>query len=136
MADASTPPQVQVPLETRRHHWIARVEELIDQIAEWAHAENWAVERHQKAITEKPLGTYALPELIVWPPEGELIVNPIGLNVGGGNGRVDLEAIPTLSRVKLIGDPDGWQIWTDSNVPLRVEWNRDNFIRLVKDLLN
>ena len=136
MAEATTPTQLQDPLETRRHEGIARVEGLIDQITDWAHAENWAVERLQKAITEKPLGTYALPELIVRPTEGELIVNPIGLNLFGGKGRVDLEAIPTLSRVKLIGEPGGWQIWTDSNVPLRVEWNRDNFVRLVKDLLS
>jgi hypothetical protein len=67
---------------------------------------------------------------------GELIVNPIGLNVAGVKGRVDLEATPTLSRVKLIDEADGWRIWTDSNVPLRVEWTHDIFVQLVKDLID
>ncbi|HWE00910.1 MAG TPA: hypothetical protein VG326_00770 [Tepidisphaeraceae bacterium] len=136
MSDVQIQSSSQMPFETRRRDWIARVEALVNQIAEWSLREKWTVERHEKSITERLLGTYEVTEVIVRPDGGELLVNPVGLHVSGGNGRVDLEGIPTLSRINLIGVADGWQIWTDSNVPLRVDWNRDTFVQLVRDLLN
>ena len=136
MAEAPIHPSLQDPLDVCRLDWIARVGQLVNQIDGWSLAENWATERHEKSITERLLGTYVVPELIVRLGGGELMVNPIALHIAGGNGRVDLEAIPTLSRVKLIGVPGGWQIWTDSNVPLRIDWNRENFTRLTHDLLS
>lgn len=59
----------------------------------------------------------------------------VALHVVGGDGRVDLEGYPTLSRVKLIGTPGGWTIMTDSNVPLRLPWNADTFRQLAEDLV-
>src|SRR6476469_1522747 len=120
---STVPAPSQPQFDARRRDWIERVGRLVDQIEQWSKAENWPTERHQKSVTEQSLGTYSVPELVVRPPGGELIVTPIALNVAGGNGRVDLEAVPTLSRVKLIGGNSGWEIWTDSNVPLRVSFD-------------
>ena len=54
----------------------------------------------------------------------------------GGDGRVDVEVYPTLSRVRLDGaDDGGWVIMTDSNVPLRLPWNGDTFRQLAQDLV-
>jgi hypothetical protein len=136
MPKASPSRELQEQFETNRRDWVNRVERLVDQISQWAKAENWTFERREKPITEHLLGTYGLPELVIHVPGGQLVVNPIGLHVAGGNGRVDLEAIPTLSRVRLLAAPDEWQIWTDSNVPLRVTWNRESFVQLARDLLN
>jgi hypothetical protein len=120
----------------RRDGWIARVENLIAEISGWAAAEGWAVERGQKLVQEKALGEYEVPTLRVHLNGGELAVDPIALDVTGGDGRVDLEAFPTLSRVKFMGRLDGWQIITDSNVPLRVPWNAESFAQLARDLLS
>jgi len=135
MPEAPTPSNLQTPVQPRLREWVVRVEDLIRQISDWASAESWTVQRRDKSITERALGTYVVPELVVHLTGGELLVSPIALNVAGGRGRVDLEAIPTLSRIKLIAAPDGWQIWTDSNVPLRVRWDRENFTQLVRDLM-
>ena len=120
----------------KRSEWIARVEALVEQIGQWAKAENWHAEKREKSITEKFFGTYTVHELAIHRVDGEIVINPIGLIVGRRVGRIDIEAFPTLSRVKLLeANGNGWTIMTDSNVPLRVEWNRQNFRQLVDDLL-
>jgi hypothetical protein len=120
----------------RRDGWIVRVQNLVDEIADWAAAQGWEVERGKKILGEKLLGSYEVQTLRVRLKEGELAIDPIALNVSGGDGRVDLEAFPTLSRVKFMGRPNGWEIVTDSNVPLRVPWNAESFVQLAHDLLS
>ena len=120
----------------RRQEWIARIRGLVTEIAAWSEAEGWQVEQGQKTLREKFLGDYEVPTLLVRLPGGELSVNPIGLRVIGADGRIDLEAYPTLNRVKLAGAAQGWQIITDSNVPIRSPWNRDTFVQLAHDLIS
>jgi hypothetical protein len=128
--------QVADSYQQSRDAWIGRVSALVDEVAAWCQAEGWAVEREEKIIREQALGQYMVPSLRITVAGGELSVNPIGLQVVGADGRVDLEAFPTLSRVKLVGDPSGWKIMTDSNVPLRLPWDRQTFVQLVRDLLS
>jgi hypothetical protein len=120
----------------RRQEWIDRVTALVDQVAQWSQAEGWTVERSQHTIQEKLLGTYDAPALKVHLPGGDIFLTPIALHITGGNGRVELEALPTLSRVRLIGENNTWRIITDSNVPLRQLWNRQTFTQLAHDLLS
>jgi hypothetical protein len=119
----------------RRQQWVARVEALVNEIDQWARSQGWTVIRGRKPIQESVIGTYDVPILEARLAGGQIFVNPIGLNVIGAEGRVDIEAIPTLNRVKLIVRDDQWQVFTDSNVPLRQPWTADNFVQLVRDLL-
>jgi len=119
----------------RRQDWLTRVKALADQVEEWAKAEGWPVDRQQKVIREEALGEYTVPLLRVQARGGELHLNPIGLHIIGGNGRVDIEAYPTLGRVKLIGDNGGWKLMVD-NVPLRRPWAAHTFVELAQDLLS
>ena len=70
------------------------------------------------------------------PPEESLYVTPVGLHIIGADGRVDVEAWPSLNRVKLIGvgKPPQWRIMTDSNVPLPGPWGKKAFVTLVGHL--
>lgn len=120
----------------RRDEWIGRVADLITQVDEWSQAEGWNVERQRKIVQEKLLGAYEVDALVIRLQGGEIHVKPIALHVVGADGRVDIEAFPTLSRIKLVGVAGGWQIMTDSNVPLREPWNRETFVQLVHDLLS
>jgi len=115
--------------------WLSAVRKLIEQVEEWAAAEGWSVHRQDKEIHEERLGDYTAPMLRMRSPGGELYLTPIALDIlGRGEGRVDLEAWPTLNRVKRIREKDRWKIITDSNVPLRVPWNQKSFVQLVHDL--
>jgi len=122
--------------QQRREEWVARVAALAEQIKVWCQSQGWLVEEEQKTIHEDLLGQYFVPELRIAAPGGTLHLNPIALQVVAGNGRVDLEAFPTLSRVKLVGSNGGWKVMTDSNVPLRDPWNQESFVRLAADLLS
>lgn len=129
-------PQTLEQSHERRQEWISRVRALAEQIVEWSTGAGWRVEREEKTVQEELLGRYDVPVLHIHLPGGELVLNPIGLDVIGANGRVDLEAFPTLARVKLIGSPEGWRIMTDSNVPLRQPWNGHTFVQLADDLMS
>lgn len=124
------------PYQQRRQEWVGRVNALVGEVSAWCQAEGWLVESDQKTLREQLLGKYAVPSLRIHAPGGEVLLNPIALHVAGGDGRVDLEAFPTLSRVKLVGAANGWTIMTDSNVPLRQPWDRQTFVQLVRDLLS
>lgn len=101
--------------------WMNRVRALLDQVAGWAQRQGW------KAELAGP--GHRAPRLHVHPPGGEITLEPVG-------GRVDVEAYPTLNRVKLVSDAaGGWQVITDSNIPLRETWGEETFARLAHDLL-
>lgn len=127
-------------MQARRDAWVQRVGSLVEQIRQWSEAAGWRVELGREAIEERLLGLYEAPSARVSLPPGDLperivLVVPIALDVAGGDGRVDLEGYPTLSRVKLIGGHEGWTIITDSNVPLRLPWNAATFTQLAQDLV-
>jgi len=136
MAKAASQPKQQGNLNKQREEWIARVTALVNQISKWAVAEGWKVDRDEKSITEELLGTYKVPSVIVKLKEGEVMLNPIALHTAGGDGRVDLRAMPTLARVKLMWGRGKWEAYADPNVPLRMDWNQANFARLAQDLLS
>jgi hypothetical protein len=116
--------------------WTQRVQKLVKEIATWARAEGWQIQQGTKTLQESPLGTYDVPTLQIHLPAGDLLVNPIALDVVGADGRVDLEAFPTLNRVKLVGKNGHWRIITDSNVPLSEAWGPELFAQLAKHLLS
>lgn len=118
----------------RRDEWLRRVGDLVTEVEGWASEQGWSVHRLDARIRERLLGEYVVPSLQMRMPGGELFLKPVALHVVGADGRVDLEAWPTLNRVKLVGREGGWQVITDSNVPLREQWGRDTFVRLAHDL--
>jgi hypothetical protein len=120
----------------RLNDWKRRVLTLMDELAGWGTAAGWSVQRTEKRLNEQRVGEYMLPALHMRTPDGELYVTPVALDVMGADGRVDVEAWPSLNRVRLIGvgTPPSWLIMTDSNVPLRQPWNSQTFVELVKDL--
>jgi len=132
MAGSRIGAKARVQLQNR---WVEAVRELVRQIQSWAKDKGWPAQQAEETITEDPLGTYSVPALVVEFPAGRLQVRPIGCNIIGAEGRVDLEAYPTLNRIKLLRHDDGWVMVTDSNVPLRLPWNADTFAQLAQDLL-
>jgi hypothetical protein len=121
-------------LENDRREWTTRVETFVNEVEAWAKAQGWATSRSVRNVSERQLGDYSVPVLRVRLPTGEVHVIPVALNVVGADGRIDIEAFPALNRVKLIGQKGQWQIYTDSNVPLRRPWDAQAFYQLAQDL--
>jgi hypothetical protein len=124
-------------VEQEKQDWIKRVEQLARQVSGWARDAGWEVHGATKTIQERTLGEYAVPHLTIKRDGGELFLDPIARHTLNrrSQGRVDLGAYPTLSRVMLLGSDEGWTIMTDSNVPLREPWSPETFRRLADDLL-
>jgi hypothetical protein len=123
------------PEREKLDQWITSVTELVDQVETWARRQDWAVAKDRKRLTERRFGSYEVPVLRVRLIGGELHLLPVGLDIVGADGRVDLESFPTLNRVKLIKRGKKWEIITDSNVPLREGWKQATFFQLAHDLL-
>jgi hypothetical protein len=116
--------------------WLDTINHLAAEITRWAQARNWSVHQDQKEIREEPFGVYSAPWLRISTPNGEVHLRPVARYVAGhGNGRVDLEAWPTLNRVMLLRNDGTWFIMTDSGVPIRLPWNQQTFEQLSQDLL-
>jgi hypothetical protein len=121
--------------ERERKKWIAALQALIDEVEAWATARHWAVHRNQKRIHESRLGTYAAPVLSILAPTGKVQLDPVARDVIGADGRVDLFAWPSLTRIVLVRVGDKWVLKTDTGARFPQRWNRQTFERVV-NLLN
>ena len=127
----------QISNETQQElgrQWLEALAHLIAQVEQWCHQLGWPTTREQKRISERALGDYDAPVLRARVPGGDLYVTPIAFDVVGAQGRVDMEVWPSLNRVKLLQEPGGWRIVTDSNVRVRDPWTQETFARLVGEL--
>lgn len=123
------------PVDQRLADWVGRLAALTDQIATWSAEQGWEAKRGNRHLADRTFGGYDVPTLDVRAPGGELYVRPVAVRGTGENGRVELEAYPTLHRVHLIGRGEAWEVLTDSNVRLRQPWSAETFVQLVGDLL-
>lgn len=119
--------------------WVASVEGLFQEVAEWARENHWQSARSETDVTEKHFGTYQVPVLLLdipELPESQIVLEPQAVNAGG-KGRIKMYATNTLYRVRLLrGASDAeWTILTDSGIPLRYPWGKDTFTTLAMDLL-
>ncbi len=51
------------PAAAQREQWLALLHELTDQVAAWAEAQRWSIDRGTKEIDETTLGIYTAPTL-------------------------------------------------------------------------
>ena len=114
--------------------WCELVRALMQEIKTWADEENWLVSEQEKTLTEDHLGTYAVPGLTVKPPSGYLTVEPIGRDIIGAHGRVDICAFPSMNRMLLVRMDDQWRVKTDAYVPWPKSWCKDTFVELAAAL--
>ena len=120
--------------------WRQIVGRFEEEVMDWCDHHGWTItptETH--VIDARPqFGQYMIPSLSIetHTSDNRLIVEPMA-HALDGTGMIRLYAWPTLYRVRLLyrGGPTGWEILTDSRIPLHEEWNEKTFIRLAQDLL-
>jgi hypothetical protein len=124
----------ELELERKKTVWVSQIETLVDAISAWATERQWLVDKHQKTLNEEPLGTYSASELIIKTPQGSVIIEPVGKNIMGADGRVDISAFPSFNRMLLIQKKGNWQVKTDSRIDWPKPWGKDTFYDIVKAL--
>jgi hypothetical protein len=121
-----------------RDEWLRTLDALRHQIAEWVRQETgWTLEEVEiNEIEETVLGRYTVSVWSILTPKGEVRLEPLARNYPG-RGIVELYVWPTLRRVRLIQDQaKKWKVLTDSRIYLRQDWNGENFMTLVQDLID
>ena len=120
--------------DTKRENWIQLVKDLTKKIKKWAKSEEWVVSDQQKNISELHLGQYKIPTLLIQTPNGTIQIDPIGCNIVGAEGRVDILSFPSLNRIILIRIENKWQVKTDSRIDWPKPWGKKTFIDIVSKL--
>src|SRR5712692_10130737 len=92
--------------EAERAGWRSVVTTLKEQVQTWAQSRGWKVTELAPSVTDDSVGTYEAPILEIDTPKGRVVLEPIGRDILGVNGRVDLYAWPTHYRVMLLRSED------------------------------
>jgi hypothetical protein len=120
--------------DRKREDWLAKLRDLMNSIRAWAEQRRWFVDEHEKTIEEDHIGQYTVPALFIQAPGGKIHVEPIGCDIIGAQGRVDIESFPSLNRLLLILVNGEWKIKTDSRIEWPEPWSEQAFVNLVNAL--
>lgn len=118
----------------KRQDWVAQVEALIQDVSRWCEGNGWLAMRSTKQVSEDQIGTYEVPCLTIQAPSGRFHIDPIGVNIIGAQGRVDILAYPSMNRLLLVRKENKWVLLTESRVPWPKEWGEDAFSNVIQSL--
>ncbi len=82
--------------------WLDQVEELFRDVRAWAEGNGWRVTEEPVSVRKEVLGEYRAPRLAVQAPGALIYVEPVGREIIGAEGRVDLYSYPALTRIMLL----------------------------------
>jgi hypothetical protein len=135
-ADTQTGAPPRHPVENgkaRRDDWVAAVERVVSDAEAWAAEQHWSVHRGPKTITERRLGTYEVPALLIRAPAGRFVLDPIARFVGGASGKIDLCVFPSCDSVMIVRTDAGWQVENNPRTISR-PWSRPTFFEVISEL--
>jgi hypothetical protein len=115
----------------KKSAWIARVTDLCAQVKRWAEQENWGVIETPKQVEEDHIGVYQVPSLVLQSPQCRVYLDPIGRDIIGAEGRVDIFTWPTMNRMLLLRTGDEWSLVTDARVAWPQPWGKETFLDIV-----
>ncbi len=113
--------------------WREIVRRLAHQVTEWSREEGWAAQALEARVLE---GYPYPPTVVIQAPQGRLMLELPDPETYSAL-RPKLYAWPGLYRVWLShrGEQLGWEIWTESGIPIHEDWNKKTFITLANDLM-
>ena len=117
--------------------WQEVLQSLADKVTGWAQEVGWTTRVTEAQVLE---GYPYPPTLDIEAPEGHLKLELPPQGSGPDSVQIPrpkLYAWPGLYRVRLKyrGEQSGWEIWTDSGIPIHEEWNSKTFTTVVHDLM-
>ena len=122
--------------------WTTAVETLFEQVQNWIaedRSKDWQVSFSTADVTEEFLGRYVTRVMEISANNGRLVLEPVGRDVIGAKGRIDLYAWPSLYRVMLLRSFDrekDWVIRTESGIDWPLAWGKDSFLAIAEQLLS
>jgi hypothetical protein len=106
-----------------KREWLDRLRTLVDEVKGWAQASGSSTRRIDKSVTERGLGTYRVPVLLMEKDTVEVVLNPVARFVPGANGAVDLYLAPAYDDIaSLYLEGDHWVLhYTSRPQPIATE---------------
>ena len=86
-------------IEAVKKEWVSRLSNLIDTIKNSAEESGWRTRRIDKTITERELGSYKVPVLLMEKDTVEVVLNPVARFVPGAEGAVDMYLAPAYDDI-------------------------------------
>jgi hypothetical protein len=121
--------------QQERDAWVAEVRQLADQAEAWAKRQDWGVRRDSKTITEEPLGSYEVPQLLIQSLKGRVVLDPVTRYVGGGHGLVDFLAWPSFDYVPIVKTDEGWRFKSPEPNGPDAPWTEETFLDVALRLM-
>ncbi|MFO0809091.1 MAG: hypothetical protein U0746_10740 [Gemmataceae bacterium] len=137
MGKTKSPKRLVAGHEAERDEWVAAVEALVAEVEGWASGwQDWATRRVPKTISEDPIGTYTVPQLIMQCPAGRMLLDPVSRYVAGDrSGLIDLYAMPSFDAARLVRDNGVWGIHLFlTKKPVRRKWTERAFLKTAAEL--
>ncbi len=96
----------------KREEWLARLNELIAILENWAKELDWSSRRISKKMTEVSLGgEYSAPGLLMQKEFAKILVEPIGSSSPNSEGIVDIYLMPAYDDIATLYFSNGsWRI--------------------------
>lgn len=123
----------------RKQQWLAQIEEFYSQVQRWL--EPYATKHqvkydfHSLLLTEELLGSYATRSMGIRLGRQHVVLRPVGVMLGAGGGRIDLEGHRGKVRFVRPDDVRGWKIATkDGEFPAYEDFNEDNFFEALLEV--
>ena len=97
--------------EAIKDEWIGRLERLTSDVKNWAEASHWRTRRITKTVTERQLGSYKVPMLLMEKDAVEVVLNPVARYMPDAAGAVDLYLAPAYDDIAgLYFEDDRWVV--------------------------
>lgn len=91
--------------------WLDRLEALVRDVKGWAEAAGWRTRQITKWVSERRLGKYEVPVLLMEKETVEVVLNPVARLVPGSDGAVDLYLSPAYDDIaSLHYEGDRWVV--------------------------
>lgn len=97
-----------------RDAWLARLRDLLDEVASWAADLDWSKKEIQVVLRDAT-GEYPAPGLLLQKEAVKILLEPIASSAPGVEGVVDLYALPAYDDIASLYFADGE--WTIRYVP-------------------
>jgi hypothetical protein len=89
-----------------REEWLQYVQQFFDRILsylkELIESNDITVKYHAKTINESSIGEYNVQRMILWFKRNEVVLDPIGRNIIGAKGRIDMKSNAGKVRFVLV----------------------------------
>ena len=135
MSTAVLPKKPIANWEQVRDEWVASVEQLMREAAEWSEKQGWGALIEPKRLDEEQIGEYEVPQMLIHTRMGRVILDPSARFVGGALGLVEMTRYPSYETWFISRMENGWRLRANVKDGIELPWTEENFVKFIRLIL-